>query len=110
MKALRYAASIALILAWVVFMFAGVRSNKMLRDTQHAPVPYCHSRLGDFQIINMKGPVCLENSAARRWNDNQRLLTTAGAVGAALFIALFAAQWRRRKADSQCPLSTHSCH
>ena len=100
MKAVSYTACVTLVLAWLVFVFAGFRSNEMLRDTQHAPVAYCNSRPGDFQMVDMKVPVCLENSAARRWNDNQRVLTTAGTVGAALFIAFFAAQWRRRKVDS----------
>jgi len=97
MKAITQTASVALIVAWLVFMFAGSRSNEMLRAIRHAPVSYCQSHPGDFQMVDMKGPVCLESRAARRWNSNQRLLTTAGAIGAALFIALFVAQWRTRR-------------
>jgi hypothetical protein len=102
MKAVSRAASVALIVAWLVFMFAGIRSNAMLRDTQRAPIRYCQSRPADFQMVDMKAPACVESSAARRWNDNQRLVTTAGIIGVTLFIVLFAAQWRsrRRKADS----------
>jgi hypothetical protein len=102
MKAIRGAALIGLIAAWLVFIFAGFRSNAMLRDAQYAPSSYCQSRPHDFQMVDMKRPACVESGAAKRWNDNQRLLTTAGAIGGALFIALFAEQWlsRRRKTTS----------
>ena len=97
MNAVRGAASVALVLAWLVFMFAGFRSNAMLRDAQYAPTNYCQSRPSDFQMVDMKGPACLKSSAAKSWNDNQRLLTAAGAIGAVLFVGLFAEQWRSRR-------------
>jgi hypothetical protein len=81
-------------------MFAGFQSNTMLRDVPHMPVSYCQSRPADFQMVDMKGPACLKADAARKWNDNRRLVTDAGAFGAVLFLALLAAQYRRRSKSS----------
>ena len=97
MKIVSRVASSLVVLAWLVFMFAGFRSNAMLRDTRHMPVSYCQSRPTEFQMADMKAPVCVERSAARRWADNQRLLTAAGAVTAILFLAFLGNQLLSRR-------------
>jgi hypothetical protein len=95
MRVVKGAASVALVIAWLVFIFAGFRSNAILLHTPVAPASYCQSRPSEFQMVQMKGPACVESTAARRWNDNQRLLGAAAGVGGLLFLGLFAEQWRR---------------
>jgi hypothetical protein len=97
MRAVRGTAQVALILAWLVFMIAGFRSNAMLRDVHYAPVSYCQSHPRDFQMVDMKGPACVGNGAAMKWRDNQQVLSTALAICAVLFVSLFADQWRSRR-------------
>jgi hypothetical protein len=101
MKAVRGIASVALVIAWLVFMFAGYRSNALLRDTQTRPLSYCQSHPSEFQSVDLKGPACLNSSAAQTWKGNQRLLKMAGVIGAVLFIALLAEQWLRRQRDAR---------
>ena len=100
MKAVTRAASIVLIVTWLVWMFAGYRSNAMLRDTKVAPISFCQSRPADFQMVEMKAPRCVATADARKWGENRRLLNATGLLGVLLVLALLYAQRRRRGDDA----------
>jgi hypothetical protein len=88
-KAIKGLLTVVLLGAFSAFVFTGERSNQMLLSTAHAPASVCRSRPADYQIVDMKGPVCVTHEAAVAWNRNEQYLQLAVGIAAASFLALF---------------------
>jgi hypothetical protein len=91
-KAIRGLLVVVLLGAFSAFVFTGERSNQMLLSTAHAPASVCRSRPADYQIVDMKGPVCVTHKAAVAWNRNDQYLQLALVIAAASFLLLFLMQ------------------
>jgi len=84
--------AVVLLAAFSAFVFTGERSNQMLLSTAHAPASVCRSHPADYQIVDMKGPVCVTHNAAVAWKRNGLYLQLALAIAAASFVLLFLIQ------------------
>lgn len=100
-RVLQRVLQIVLVLAFSAFVFTGERSNQMLISTARAPAVVCRSRPAEYQVVEMKAPVCVPNHAAVAWKQNQRYLQLALLACAASFLALFLIQ--RKKAEAPTP-------
>jgi hypothetical protein len=113
-KAIKGLLTLVLLGAFSVFVFTGERSNQMLLSTAHAPASVCRSRPADYQIVDMKGPVCVTHDAAVAWNRNQKCIQLAGGIAAASFLVLFLIQRKvpevpKREEWTILPLGVVAC-
>jgi TRAP-type C4-dicarboxylate transport system permease small subunit len=97
-RVFEYVASLALIVAFVIFMWAGWRYNLQLSSLPTRDVSSCPSLAGKYVLTSVKGTMqCVEAGAAHRFKQADEIGQIALAVGAVCFLSLFLIQRRQKR-------------
>ena len=101
LRALERIASVVLIAAFIVFMWAGWRYSLELSSLPTRDVSSCQALAGQYVLTSVKGTIeCVEAGAAHRFKQADEIAQIALAVGAVCFLSVFIIQRRDKRAKN----------
>jgi hypothetical protein len=102
LRIVRGAITVIALASFVLGLYSGTRWNELFLKAKPLPARLCQYHPAEFQVVEMKSPVCVPIATAVEWRANERLLKIAG--GAFLGVLLIAAATQRAiedEADSE---------